>query len=132
MNKQNQHLQQQHVHTNQQLYTQPDYCKDDYITEQPLNPAELIKHNYGYKRSILRKLMIAQRKKFMMKKEKVDFNRLKENLADTSISNFSQADGFADENTNENGPNASEKAGNKMNASNNEINQPEAIKLAYF
>jgi hypothetical protein len=50
-----------------------------------------LKTNYGHKRSILRKLMIAQRKKFMMKKEQVEFNRMKDNLNDTSISNFSQA-----------------------------------------
>lgn len=46
-----------------------------------------LKQGYGYKRSILRKLMIAQRQKFMLKKEKADF--AKNNLAETSISNFS-------------------------------------------
>ena len=114
MNKQHQH------NNNNNNNIQEHYSKEDY-KEQPLNPNELIKHNYGYKRSILRKLMIAQRKKFMMKKEKVDFNRLKDNLADTSISNFSQADGYVDNKEN------SEKAAN-VNASNNDINQPETIK----
>ncbi len=52
------------------------------------------KPNYAFKRSILRKLMIAQRQKFLMKKEQVDFNKMKNNFADTSISNFSQASGF--------------------------------------
>ena len=47
-----------------------------------------------------------------MKKEKVDFNRLKENLADTSISNFSQASGYAE--------NKMKNEGNNVNASNNE------------
>jgi hypothetical protein len=43
------------------------------------------------KHSILRKLMIAQRKKFLMKKEQADYNKLKKKLNDASISNFSQA-----------------------------------------
>jgi len=89
---------------------QTQYPAEDY-KEQPLNVQDL-KHNYGYKRSILRKLMIAQRKKFMMKKEKVDFNRLKENLADTSISNFSQASDYVE--------NKMKNEANNVNASNNE------------
>jgi len=94
----------------EQPHHQQHYPCEDY-KEQPLNVQDL-KHNYGYKRSILRKLMIAQRKKFMMKKEKVDFNRLKENLADTSISNFSQASGYVE--------NKMKNEGNNVNASNNE------------
>lgn len=42
---------------------------------------------YAHKRSILRKLMIAQRQKFMLKKEKAEL--VKNNLAETSISNIS-------------------------------------------
>ena len=108
-------------HSNQQHeQLEKEYLNEDY-KEQPLNVQEL-KHNYGYKRSILRKLMIAQRKKFMMKKEKVDFNRLKENLADTSISNFSQASGYA-------GNNDEKEPNGKVNSSNNNINeQAESIK----
>ena len=57
-----------------------------------------------------------------MKKEKVDFNRLKENLADTSISNFSQASGYA-------GNNDEKEPNGKVNSSNNNINeQAESIK----
>ena len=48
--------------------------------------------NYGRKRSILRKLMIAQRRKFQLRKEIGDALRIKNsNLADTSMSNCSQA-----------------------------------------
>lgn len=46
-----------------------------------------LKNSYGHKRSILRKLMIAQRQKFMLKKEKAEL--VKNNLAETSISNLS-------------------------------------------
>jgi hypothetical protein len=46
---------------------------------------------YMRKHSILKKLMIAQRKKFLMKKEQADYNKLKKKLNDASISNFSQA-----------------------------------------
>lgn len=46
-----------------------------------------LKSGYGYKRSILRKLMIAQRQKFMMKKDKAEL--VKNNLAETSVSNIS-------------------------------------------
>ena len=57
-------------------------------------PEQLLnKPNYARKRSILRKLMIAQRQQFLYKKEQAEFNKLKNNLADTSISNFSQASG---------------------------------------
>ena len=47
--------------------------------------------SYMHKQSILRKLMIAQRKKFIMKKEQADMNKLRKKLNDTSVSNFSQA-----------------------------------------
>lgn len=49
-----------------------------------------LKHNYAHKRSILRKLMIAQRQMFIAKKEQAELG--KHNLAETSISNFSQID----------------------------------------
>jgi hypothetical protein len=55
------------------------------------NDIHSIKNNYGHKRNILKKLMIAQRRKFIMKKEQVDMDRMRDKLADTSISNFSQA-----------------------------------------
>ena len=84
--------------------------KSEFNKEMPLNINDL-KHNYGHKRNILRKLMIAQRKKFIAKKEQVDFNRLKKNLADTSISNFSQVSGFAGNN---------EEKEKDVNASNNQ------------
>lgn len=100
---------QKNSHHQEHHQQQKHYPSEDY-KEQPLNVQDL-KHNYGYKRSILRKLMIAQRKKFMMKKEKVDFNRLKENLADTSISNFSQASDYVVNNM---------KKEANVNASNNE------------
>ena len=51
------------------------------------------KINYGHKRSILRKLMIAQRQQFLFRKEQAELNKIKTNLADTSISNFSMASG---------------------------------------
>jgi hypothetical protein len=57
------------------------------------NQNPMLKANYGHKRSILRKLMIAQRQQFLLRKEQADFKKLKKNLADTSISNFSQASG---------------------------------------
>jgi hypothetical protein len=49
-----------------------------------------LKDNYGRKRSILRKLMIAQRRKFNLKKEILDANRIKKQIVDTSISNMSE------------------------------------------
>lgn len=55
--------------------------------------ANMIVANYGRKRSVLRKLMIAQRKQFLLRKEQADLNKIKNNLADTSISNFSQVSG---------------------------------------
>jgi hypothetical protein len=61
---------------------------------QNQQPNNLLCNNYARKRSILRKLMICQRKKFMFKKEQLEMDRMKKNLADTSISNFSQAEGF--------------------------------------
>lgn len=52
-----------------------------------------LKLEYGRKRSILRKLMIAQRKQFLLKKEQLDLNKIKSKFADTSVSNFSQLSG---------------------------------------
>lgn len=52
-----------------------------------------LKLNYGHKRSILRKLMIAQRKQFLLKKEQADLQKAKNEFDDTSISNFSQISG---------------------------------------
>lgn len=52
-----------------------------------------LKINYGQKREILRKLMIAQRKQFLFKKEQLELNKMKDKFADTSISNFSQISG---------------------------------------
>ena len=69
------------MHTNH-LKGGGDKNKDMMSTEM----ADL-KNGYGHKRSILRKLMIAQRQKFMLKKEKAEL--VKNNLAETSISNFS-------------------------------------------
>jgi hypothetical protein len=48
-----------------------------------------VKHNFGKKRSILRKLMIAQRKKFNFKKELKAKERI--NPVDTSFSDTSEA-----------------------------------------
>lgn len=92
---------------NQQHNSKPSDPKEVHHSD----PKEL-KHNYGHKRSILRKLMIAQRKKFMIKKEQCEFNRLKSKLADTSISNFSQAEEGNDEK-------ADEKAAENANQSQN-------------
>ena len=36
--------------------------------------------SYAHKRSILRKLMICQRKQFMLRKEQMDMNKLKKHL----------------------------------------------------
>ena len=46
----------------------------------------------GHKRTILRKLMIAQRNKFLAKKEQAEVQRMKQKLAETSLSNFSQTE----------------------------------------
>jgi hypothetical protein len=51
------------------------------------------KNGYARKRSILRKLMIAQRQKFNLKKEILDGKRIKKQLADTSLSNVSDLSG---------------------------------------
>jgi len=77
------------------------------------------KPNYAFKRSILRKLMIAQRQKFLMKKEQVDFNKMKNNFADTSISNFSQASGFV---------NCNGEKSAKLNAGTDQNDQNENVK----
>ena len=67
--------------------------------------------------------MICQRKKFMLKKEQVEMNRLKKNLADTSISNFSQAEGFVNsDNFNEN----DKENMNKVNSANDDPDQADA------
>lgn len=62
-----------------------------------------LKLNYGHKRSILRKLMIAQRKQFLFKKEQADLQKAKKEFDDTSVSNFSQISGHVG------GPGAEEK-----------------------
>jgi hypothetical protein len=59
-----------------------------------------LKHGYAYKRSILRKLMIAQRQRFIAKKDQADL--VKNNLAETSISNFSQIEQNDDEKKSQN------------------------------
>ena len=63
------------------------------LTAEAATNDTAIKENYGHKRSILRKLMIAQRKKFNLKKEILDANRIKKQLADTSLSNVSDMSG---------------------------------------
>ena len=61
----------------------------------------------------------------MLKKEQVEMNRLKKNLADTSISNFSQAEGFVNsDNFNEN----DKENMNKVNSANDDPDQAENIK----
>ena len=91
--------------------------------------------SYAHKRSILRKLMICQRKKFMLKKEQVEMNRLKNNLADTSVSNFSQADGFVGgpnndmkENLKLNSENQNNNNNNENGGENDDLNQAENVK----
>jgi hypothetical protein len=84
-----------------------------------------LRANYGHKRSILRKLMIAQRQQFLLRKEQADLNKLKKNLADTSISNFSQASGHIS-----GGHDAERKM--QMNNDNQNDSQEENIKLIKF
>jgi hypothetical protein len=106
----------------------------DNIEMKPQNSHETSNaHNilqYARKRSILRKLMICQRKKFMLKKEQADFNRMKKNLADTSISNFSQAEGFV--NNNFNGYTKSEKENMNVNSANDADNVEQVDNIKYF
>ena len=47
--------------------------------------------DYARKKSILRKLMICQRKQFMQKRERIEIERLKKSLAETSMSNYGDA-----------------------------------------
>jgi hypothetical protein len=65
------------------------------VEESPQQGTEMVnlKLNYGHKRSILRKLMIAQRKQFLFKKEQVDLQKAKKDLDESSISNFSLISG---------------------------------------
>ncbi len=101
-----------------------NYNNDNYESNHNnnLNNQNLLSNNYARKRSILRKLMICQRKKFMFKKEQLELNRMKKNLADTSISNFSQAEGFV---------NNEQQQNDKVNSANDE-NNDQADNIKYI
>ena len=101
-----------------------DNYESNHNNNNNLNNQNLLSNNYARKRSILRKLMICQRKKFMFKKEQLELNRMKKNLADTSISNFSQAEGFV---------NNEQQQNEKVNSANDENNdQADNIKYVFF
>jgi hypothetical protein len=84
--------------------------------------------NYAHKRSILRKLMIAQRQQFLVRKEQVELQKLKSNLADTSISNVSFTSGVIKQGEQQQQQQSSDKR--PFNESSND-QQDENIKLLY-
>ncbi len=73
--------------------------------------------------------MIAQRRKFIMKKEQLDMHRMKNDLMDTSISNFSQASGHVAHNVEKKPRNFSSinDNGDAMNQENMRLAQIESI-----